>query len=194
MSDITTLDMHTVFVRGVARRWWVLALRGVAALAFGFMALLAPGMTLVLLVLYFAAYMAVDGTLAVGVGVGAMLHHKHGAALIAEGTLSLLLAFIVLAWPGAGLAAAVILAAVWALVTGSALLWAAVALPLRAGRYLMGAAAVLSMALGVALLVHPAAGVLALAVWLGAYATASGVLMLVLAFRLRQASLAAHPA
>jgi uncharacterized membrane protein HdeD (DUF308 family) len=188
VSDITVLDLQSVFLRGVARRWWVVALRGLAALVFGAVALLAPGVTLVVLVLWFAAYIAVDGVLAIGAGVAAMLHHKHGAALVAEGTLGLVVAIVLLAWPGIGIAVAVVLAAVWALVTGGALLWATVALPVLAGRILMGIVAAVSLVLGIALLVHPAAGAVALAIWLGAYASVTGLLMLGLAWQLRGAA------
>ncbi|MEJ0048409.1 MAG: DUF308 domain-containing protein [Rhodospirillales bacterium] len=172
----------------MAQRWWVLALRGVAALVFGLLALMAPGMTLVVLTIWFAAFMAVDGVLATVTGIGAVAHHRHGAALIAEGVLSLVVAAIVLAWPGVGIAGFVLLAAIWAIVTGAALLWGAVALPLPTGRFLMGAAALLSLLLGVLLIVHPVAGAVLLAVWLGAYATVSGVVMLALALRLRSAA------
>jgi uncharacterized membrane protein HdeD (DUF308 family) len=58
-----------------------------------------------------------------------------------------------------------------------------VALP--TGRFLMGAAAILSLLLGILLIVHPVAVALTLAIWLGAYALVSGVVMLGLPFRLR---------
>lgn len=185
MPEISVIELHSPLLRGVAQRWWVLALRGVAALVFGVLALLAPAITLVVLTIWFAAFMAVDGVLATVAGIGALTHHRHGAALIAEGVLSLVVAAIVLAWPGVGIAGFVLLAAIWALVTGAALLWAAIALPLPSGRFLMGAAAVLSLLLGILLIVHPVLGALTLAIWLGAYAIVSGVVMLLLAFRLR---------
>jgi len=187
MPEISMIATNPALLRGMAQRWWVLALRGVAALVFGVFALSAPVITLLVLTIWFAAFMAVDGVLATAAGITAVTHHRHGAALIAEGVLSLVVAAIVLAWPGAGIAAFVLLAAVWALVTGAALLWASVALPLPSGRFLMGAAAVLSLLLGVLLIVHPVAGAVTLAIWLGAYAVVSGVVMLGLAFRLRPA-------
>ena len=144
---------------------------------------MAPGITLLVLAIWFAAFMAVDGVLATVVGIGAVTHHRHGVTMIAEGALSLIVAGIVLAWPGVGIAGFVLLAAMWAIVTGAALLWAAVALP--TGRFLMGAAAILSLLLGILLIVHPVAVALTLAIWLGAYALVSGVVMLGLPFRLR---------
>jgi uncharacterized membrane protein HdeD (DUF308 family) len=181
------MDHDIVFIRGIAVRWWVVALRGAAAILFGILAFLAPGLTLVVLTVWLAAFMAVDGALAVISGISALRHHKHGAALLAEGALGLLIALLVLVWPIAGIATVVYLVAAWAALTGAALLWAAAALPMRSGRLLMAAAAGLSVVLAILLFAHPVAGAVVLAWWLGAYALVSGVLMLGLAFSLRQA-------
>ncbi|HJV04141.1 MAG TPA: DUF308 domain-containing protein, partial [Actinomycetota bacterium] len=49
----------------LARNWWVLVLRGVFALIFGIVAFLLPGATVFALVILFAAYMGVDGIMAI---------------------------------------------------------------------------------------------------------------------------------
>src|SRR5712692_3815154 len=46
------------------RHWWVVALRGLAAIVFGILAFIWPGVTLSVLVLLFGAYAIVDGVLA----------------------------------------------------------------------------------------------------------------------------------
>jgi uncharacterized membrane protein HdeD (DUF308 family) len=181
------MQLDAVFVRGIASRWWVVALRGLAAIIFGILAFLAPGLTLVVLTVWVAAFMAVDGALAVLAGITALRHHRHGGALLAEGALGLLIALIVMVWPIAGIATVIYLVAAWAALTGAALLWAAAALPMRSGRLLMAAAAAVSVMLAILLFAHPIAGAVALAWWLGAYAIVSGVLLLSLAFSLRGA-------
>jgi uncharacterized membrane protein HdeD (DUF308 family) len=175
-----------IFGRGLARRWWLVALRGVTAILFGLMAFLVPGLTLLALVLLCGVFMAADGVFAIGAGVNAMAHHRHGAALLAEGVLGLLIAAILLVMPIVGIATAIFLVAAWAILTGAALLWAAIALPPFAGRGFMLGAALLSLLWGILIAVWPIAGALALAWWLGAYAIASGVLLLTLAARLRR--------
>src|SRR3954465_14496479 len=48
----------------LTRHWWVLAVRGGAAVLFGLLALIWPGITILALVLLFGAYALVDGVLA----------------------------------------------------------------------------------------------------------------------------------
>jgi uncharacterized membrane protein HdeD (DUF308 family) len=174
-----------VVVTGIAApRPWAVALRGAAALLFAALAFTAPGITLLVLTFWVAAYLAVDGVFAIIAGARALAAHHHGAALVAEGLLGLAAAVLILAWPAAGIEGLVLLIAAWALLSGTALLWAAIALPLPSGRGLMGAAALLSIVLGVLLVAHPLAGAVVLAWWLGAYALASGVMLLALAWML----------
>jgi len=45
----------------IARHWWILALRGVAAIVFGMLAWFWPDITLIILVTLFGAYTLVDG-------------------------------------------------------------------------------------------------------------------------------------
>src|ERR1700738_2470263 len=56
----------------LARNWWVIALRGALAILFGIIALFLPEATMLALVLLFAAYMLVDGVLAIVAGVRAL--------------------------------------------------------------------------------------------------------------------------
>jgi hypothetical protein len=61
--------MDSFFVRS----WWVPALRGLAGILFGVLALAWPGMTLVTLILLFAAYALVAGLASVA---GAIRHRR----------------------------------------------------------------------------------------------------------------------
>jgi uncharacterized membrane protein HdeD (DUF308 family) len=53
----------------LAGNWWALLLRGIAAVLFGLAALFWPGVTLLVLIVFFGAYAMVDGVLAIVAGI-----------------------------------------------------------------------------------------------------------------------------
>src|SRR5256886_17243383 len=56
-------------IETLARNWWGVALRGAAALIFGVLALVWPGITVLVLVALFGAYALVDGVFALGTAI-----------------------------------------------------------------------------------------------------------------------------
>ena len=66
----------------LAKNWWALALRGLAAVLFGLLAFSLPGITLITLVLLFGAYTLMDGAFNVIASLRAVSHHW---ALLFEG-------------------------------------------------------------------------------------------------------------
>src|SRR5438046_4050709 len=51
-------------LHALAKCWWLLLLRGIAAIVFGVLAFAWPGLTLVTLVLFYGAFALVDGVIA----------------------------------------------------------------------------------------------------------------------------------
>jgi uncharacterized membrane protein HdeD (DUF308 family) len=174
----------------LVKNWWALALRGVAAVIFGIIAFALPGVTLTVLVLFFAAYLLVDGVFALIAGLKAAERHERWGALALEGILDLVAGAAVVMWPGLTLVVFIYMAAFWALVTGIALLVAAFRLRKQHGEWTMILAGILSIAWGILVAVFPIAGILVWAWWIGAYALIFGIAMLILAFRLRRHHLA----
>lgn len=67
----------------LARNWWLFLLRGVAALIFGVLSLVWPGISLATLILLFGAYALVDGAFALAAAIveGAMPKSDGGSCL-----------------------------------------------------------------------------------------------------------------
>jgi uncharacterized membrane protein HdeD (DUF308 family) len=169
----------------LAENWWAIALRGVFAILFGVIALVLPGVTLTALVLLFAAYMLVDGIFAIVAAVRAARQHERWGWLVLEGIVDLIAGAIAVVWPLITIVAFVLLMGAWAIVSGGLLVAAALRLHATHGRWLMALAGVVSVIWGVLLLLWPIIGAVVLTLWMGAYAFVFGILLLILAFRLR---------
>jgi uncharacterized membrane protein HdeD (DUF308 family) len=171
----------------LSRTWWVLALRGAVALLFGILALVWPGITLLVLVSLFAAFALLVGAVIV---VGALRHRTMDRGwwlMMILGVVSLAVGTIAIVQPGATLFALVLLMAVNALLTG--VLDIALAIRLRKQiehEWLLVLTGALSIVFGVLVVLFPPAGAFALAFFVSFYALATGILLLLLAFRARR--------
>lgn len=167
------------------RRWWILAVRGAAAILFGVLAWIAPSVGLYALVLFFGAYALVDGALSLVLaarspGVG---RWKPPAV---QGAVGVVAGLLTLFWPAITALVLLFLIAAWAVISGIAQVVAAVRLREQIkGEWLLGLTGSLSIVLGVLLFMFPQAGALALVIWIGAFAVAFGALLVGLAFRVR---------
>jgi uncharacterized membrane protein HdeD (DUF308 family) len=170
----------------LARNWWVIALRGALAILFGIIALFLPEATMLALVLLFAAYMLVDGVLAIVAGVRAARRHDRWGWLILEGAIDLIAGGIAVVWPLVTIVAFVWLLAAWAIVSGVILFAASFRLNLAHGKWLMTLGGAVSVAWGVLLILWPLTGALVLTWWMAGYALFFGGVLLFLAFRLRR--------
>ncbi len=117
--------------------WWALALRGIAAILFAVIAIFSPEITATALVLLFGIYALFDGILALVAALRAARRHGRSGALLLEGILDILIAIIAFAWPEAALVALIYLIALWAVVTGIALMAAGLALIRLSGEWLL---------------------------------------------------------
>jgi uncharacterized membrane protein HdeD (DUF308 family) len=170
----------------LARNWWALALRGVAAILFGAVAFLAPGFTLIWLVLLFGAYALLDGVLAIVAGIRAAERHERWWPLALEGLASIAVGVITFIMPAATAFVLVWFVAVWAILTGVLRISAAIRLRKEIrGEWLLIVNGALSVLLGLFIIVRPIAGFVSLVWFVGAYATVYGVILLALALRLR---------
>jgi uncharacterized membrane protein HdeD (DUF308 family) len=169
----------------LARNWWLVALRGLLAVLFGLAAFVAPAAIVLALVVVFAAYMLVDGAFTVAAAIRAASRHERWGWLLLEGLVDLAVGAAAFLLPGGAVLAFVWLVAAWALITGGLMIAAAFRLHVHYGRWWLGLGGAVSVLFGLALLVNPGMSALVLTYWAGGYALVFGVLLLVLAFRLR---------
>ena len=169
-----------------SRSWWLVALRGGAAILFGIVAFAWPGVTLIALALLWGCYAIVDGVMAIVAGWRVRDTGAPMWPLALLGALGVIAGLAAIIAPGVATLALVTLVGAWAIVTGALESVAAVRLR-RAieGEWMLVLAGSATVALGVAVLIRPGVGAIALAWWIGAYAIAFGVLLVVLGFRLR---------
>jgi uncharacterized membrane protein HdeD (DUF308 family) len=169
----------------LARNWWAVLLRGVAAILFGLFALFLPGVTLASLVLVFAAYMLADGVLTIIGAIRAARRQERWALLVLEGIVDLVAGAVAFALPGAALLVFVALASVWALISGALMFASAFRLNREHGKIWLFIGGAASVIWGALMLAFPAHALLVLTWWIGAYAFIFGVSLLILSFSLR---------
>lgn len=171
----------------LARNWWAIALRGVAAIVFGVLALAMPGVTLVALIYLFGAYALVDGVLAVVAAVRGHTGPRRWWAVLLEGLVDIAAGLVAFFMPGLTALVMTLLIGFWAIITGAAEIAAAVRLREHIqGEWMLGLAGALSIVFGIGAIVLPQIGALAIVLWIGAYAIVFGALLVGLGLRLRR--------
>ena len=89
-------------------------------------------------------------------------------------------------WPAITAFVLVCLIAAWAIVTGIFEITAAVRLRRYIeGEWLLALAGVASLVFGMLIIIAPLAGALVIAIWVGAYALVSGIMLVMLGIKLR---------
>jgi uncharacterized membrane protein HdeD (DUF308 family) len=184
-GSFDSLDRTHAMSTLLAQNWWAVALRGVFAIVFALIALFSPGATILSLVLFFSAYMLVDGVFGIVSGIRAASNNQRWGLLILEGILNILVGIIAFLMPGLTVLFFVTLMAVWSLITGVLMIVAAFKLNPDYGRGWLILSGIVSVLFGAALLIAPLIGAVVLTWWLGAYALAFGIALLVLAFKLK---------
>ena len=173
-------------IETLKRHWWVPVIRGIAAIIFGVIAFTHPVMAIATLVLFFGAWVLIDGIFRV---VGAIGHHSSdpdwGWHLVI-GLLGIIVGLLTFHAPRITALALVIYIAAWALMVGATEI--AFAIKMRheiKGEWLLILMGLASIVFAVLLLWNPVAGAAAV-IWLIAwYAVVLGILAIFFGFRLR---------
>ena len=170
----------------LARWWWTFIVRGVLAVAFGFLAFFAPALGIAVLVGLFAAWALIDGAMNLAAGFRNRGRDRSWWLSIVEGLVGIVAGVIALLFPEYAAEALVLIIAAWAIVTGVFEVIAAIRLREQiTGELWLGLAGLASILYGVVLFLFPRAGALSLVWLIGGFAIAFGGFLIALGLRLR---------
>ncbi len=177
---------NEAFLDQLGKSWGWIALRGAAAVIFGVLAFAWPGKTVFVLVLFFGAYALVEGVSALA---GAFRVRDRGRPMwtfVVIGLLGIAAGILTFLWPGITALALLTLIAMWAFFMGIFQIVAAVRLRKEIDHeWLLGLSGALSVIFGAVMLARPVEGLLAIVWVIAAYSVVFGILLVVLAFRLK---------
>ena len=180
MSYVRLLDQ-------LAKNWGWIALRGAAAVIFGVLAFAWPGVTLVVLALFFGVYAFLDGIFALIAAYKGREGRKAVWPLVLVGVLGLAAGVATFLWPEMTALALLMFIAVWALLIGIFQIAAAIRLRKEIeNEWLLGFSGALSVLFGVLMIASPGAGALAVVWIIAGYSIVFGLLLIALGFRLRK--------
>jgi uncharacterized membrane protein HdeD (DUF308 family) len=170
----------------MGRAWWLVLLRGLAAILFGILALLWPHLTLFTLVILYAVYALSDGVFALVAAVrGGGLAPRWWLALV--GVANLAAGGAALAWPK--ITAILLIILIGALAVARGLLEIAGAIQMRKvidNEWMLILSGAVSVLFGLGVMIAPKAGALALIWVIAIWAVVFGVLAVGFALRLRR--------
>jgi uncharacterized membrane protein HdeD (DUF308 family) len=175
-----------MMIETLKRHWWIPVIRGIAAIVFGVIAFTHPVMAIATLVLFFGAWVLLDGIFRI---VGAIKHRgsdSDWAWQLVIGLIGIIVGLLTFHAPQVTALALVVYIAAWALMIGASEIVMAVKLRHEIkGEWLLILMGLASIVFAVLLLWNPVAGAAAV-IWLIAwYAVALGILAIFFGFRLK---------
>jgi len=186
-TDINATGLQPMLLHGLAKNWWLLLLRGIAAIIFGILAFAWPGITLLSLVILYGAYALVDGVLSIAAAVGGGGGATPRWWLAVVGLLGIAAGLLTFFWPQITALVLLMFIGAWALIHGVFEIIGAIRLRKEIdNEWMLILSGALSVVFGAAMLIMPGAGALALIWVIGAYSIIFGILFVGFAFRLKK--------
>jgi uncharacterized membrane protein HdeD (DUF308 family) len=187
-QDESTLAFPVMGLHALARNWWLLLLRGIAAILFGLLAFAWPGITLLSLVILYGFYALFDGLFAILAAIkGGNVESRWWLILI--GILGVAAGLLTFFWTGITALVLIMFIGAWALIHGIFEIVGAIKIRKEIdNEWWLILSGALSVLFGLMVLIMPGAGALALIWVIGAYAIIFGGLLVGFAFRLKKHS------
>ena len=166
----------------LAKKWWVLLLRGILLIIIGVLAFISP----VTWIIFVGVYMLIDGITMLLSGFSEQPAGQSRWPLLIIGVLGIIAGLLILLFPDVGAVALTYLIAAWAIIVG--ILEIIQAIRVREeidNEWWLILAGVLAIIFGVLVFSNVLAGVVTLAWLFGIFAVLAGILSIALSFRVR---------
>ena len=174
-------------LRHMAEYWWLVLLRGIAAVVFGLLALFMPAVAGLSLVFLWGAYTLADGILSLWAGIvgsGAATGSRWWLAI--TGALGIAAGLIAFFAPGLTAGILLIFIAIWAIIIGVMAIIGAIQLRKEIeGEWLLILSGAIAILFGILMFTRPASAALAVVWMIATFAIIFGIDLLMLAFKLR---------
>lgn len=161
--------------------WQNILVRGLMAVVFGIIAFSVPNFTLSILIYFIGVFFMLDGVIALLLGAS-----SRSIEFLLEGVLGVTVGFFLFFFPEKSVSIFFYLIAFWAIVTGLIEILAAIKLrEYVKGEFWLFLAGIVSVLFGMVVFLNPLATAVVLTMFLGVYTLFFGVLLCMLAFRVR---------
>lgn len=171
----------------LSRHWWLVLLRGLAAITFGILAWTQPYISTMALVMLIGVYLLVDGVFGTWAAISSRKTYDDWPLLLLWGLVGVIAGTLTFFVPQLTALAIMFYIAIWAIATGVLQIVAAIRLRKEIqNEWMLVLGGVLSIAFGVVLMAQPLAGAIILLWLIAAFALVHGVLLVILSFRLRR--------
>jgi uncharacterized membrane protein HdeD (DUF308 family) len=173
-------------LHALAKNWWLLLLRGIAAIVFGVLAFVWPGLTLVTLILFYGAFALVDGVIALVAAFTGGAKPLPTWWLVIVGLLGIAAGIATFAMPGITAIVLILFMGGWALAHGILEIIGAIRLRKEIdNEWMLILSGGVSVLFGLIVLIAPGAGALGLVWAIAAYSIVFGISFVALSLRLR---------
>ena len=170
----------------LAKYWWLILLRGIAAIVFGILAFIWPGITLLTLILFYGAFALVDGVLALAHAImGGNVGSRWWLALV--GVAGIAAGLVTFFMPGLTALVLLFFIAGWAIALGVFQIIGAIRLRKEIdNEWLIGLSGALSILIGIILLAAPGPAILGLIWLIASCSIVFGIMLVMEAFKLKK--------
>lgn len=168
------------------KSWWLLALRGIFLIIFALIALFAPDIVILTMIMFFGFLLLISGFTLIFEGFTAA-DKGHRTLRIIDGIINIVTGIIVLLLPLESLAVIMIFISAWAVVSG--LLQIAAAIKMRKvieNEFLTIVGGLISIIFGIVILLNVFEGAQAIVMVFGIFALITGILLVGLSFRVKK--------